>query len=94
MIKDPSMKGNLKKNLKQFSESIEHNKENFLREYKSLERTFKNIKNCLEKFQINDIVDYFENSNEEITEEGDMNLDDFKKLMINIDISDNLNFQQ
>ena len=92
MIKDSSTKGNLIKNLKKFQDGPEENKNLYSNEYKQHEFLFKNIKTNLKKFQINDIVDYFENSNEDITDEGEIDVESFKKLMRNIDISENLHF--
>jgi hypothetical protein len=42
---------------------------------------FKNIhENCI-RFNIENFVDYFDKANVEISNEGDINLEDFKRLM-------------
>ena len=82
--------GDWKKNIKQFTDST---KDLYKKNYKHLENMFKNIhENCI-RFNIENFVDYFDKANVEISNEGDINLEDFKKLMENIGINQNLTFQ-
>jgi Ca2+-binding EF-hand superfamily protein len=82
--------GDWKKNIKQFTDST---KDLYKKNYKHLENMFKNIhENCI-RYNVENFVDYFDKANVDITNEGDINLEDFKKLMENIGINQNLTFQ-
>ena len=82
--------GDWKKNIKQFTDST---KDLYKKNYKHLENMFKNIhENCI-RYNVDNFVDYFDKANVDITNEGDINVEDFKKLMENIGISQNLTFQ-
>ena len=54
---------------------------------------FKNIHKNYIRYNVDNFVDYFNKANVDITNEGDINVEDFKKLMENIGISQNLTFQ-
>ena len=54
---------------------------------------FKNIHENYIRYNVDNFVDYFNKANVDITNEGDINVEDFKKLMENIGISQNLTFQ-
>ena len=53
----------------------------------------KNIHENYIRYNVDNFVDYFNKANVDITNEGDINVEDFKKLMENIGISQNLTFQ-
>ena len=93
VIKDASTKTNWKKNIKRFTDGEEGTRELFKKNYIQLEKYFYQINdNCI-RYGIENLIDYFDNSNEEISEEGDILKDRFKSLMNNIGITENLNLE-
>ena len=46
---------------------------------------FKNIHKNYIRYNVDNFVDYFNKANVDITNEGDINVEDFKKLMENIE---------
>jgi Ca2+-binding EF-hand superfamily protein len=91
IVKEKKIKtANWKKNIKKFNNET---KELYKKKYNHLENMFKTIhQNCI-RYNIDNFVDYFENANVDITNEGDIQIEDFKTLMRNIGISENLTFQ-
>ncbi len=93
VIKDPTIKTDWKKNIKRFTEGEEGTKELYKKNYKQLEKLFYQINdNCI-RYGIENLIDYFDNSNEEITQEGDIVKVSFINLMNNIGITSNLSFE-
>ena len=90
LIKEKSLKGNSwKKNIK----NLNNNKEYYLKKYEHLENMFKNIHlNCI-KYNINNFIEYFEKSNENITNDGNISVEGFTLLLKNIGIGQNLAFE-
>ena len=93
VIKDPTQKTNWKNNIKRYTEGEEGTKELYKRNYQQLEKFFYQIHdNCI-RYSIDNLIDYFDSSNEEISQEGDILKDSFIQLMNNIGITSNLSFE-
>ena len=93
VIKDPATKTNWKKNIQTYTLGREGTKELYKKNYMHLENLFHQIHdNCI-RYNIENLTDYFDNSNEEISNEGDILKDSFITLMNNIGISQNLTFE-
>ena len=89
LIKEKSLKVNWKKNIK----TLNNNKEYYLKKYEHLENMFNNIQNSCIKYNINNFIDYFDKSNENITNDGNISVEGFTLLLRNIGIGQNLAFE-
>ena len=77
------------KNIQNYTEEV---KQIYKSQYKSFEKNFRSIhENCL-KYSIQDLTMYFAKSGEDISPDGDIDIEVFKKLMNNIGISYNISF--
>ena len=79
---------NWKKNIKTLN-----NKEYYLKKYEHLENMFNNIQINCKKYNINNFIDYFDKSNENITNDGNISVEGFTLLLRNIGIGQNLAFE-
>ena len=78
-----------KKNIQNYTEE---SKKLYKNQYQSFEKNFKAIhENCL-KYNIEDLTAYFAESGENISSDGDIEIEAFKKLMNNIGVSINISF--
>ena len=77
------------KNIKNYTEET---KELYKENYKSFAPTFKGIREKCIRYDINDLTTYFIECREDISPEGEINIDAFKDLMKNIGVSYNVQF--
>ena len=85
----------LKKNtdwIKYIKNFTEETKELNKKNYQSLENIFKNIHEKCIRYDVKDLITYFAESGEDISPEGDIDIEVFKKLMNNIGVAYNLQF--
>ena len=77
------------KNIKNYTEET---KQLYKQNYKSFEPTFKGIHEKCIRYDVNDLTTYFAESGEDISPEGEIDVEAFKKLMNNIGVAYNVQF--
>ena len=77
------------KNIKNYTEG---SKDLYKKNYESFEKTFKKIHEQCKLNDINNLTNYFAESGEEITPDGDIDLEAFNRLMTNIGVAYNIQF--
>ena len=85
----------IKKNtdwIKNITNYTEATRELYKKNFGSFESTFKGIHEKCIRYNIDNLTTYFAESNEDISPEGDIDIEDFKKLMSNIGVSYNVQF--